>query len=162
MRRAVLLVALLLALPAAVQAQLMVFGGQQTWSYAGGDSYTGMGGGIGLRTGILPIFDIAVDASYYLFEDDGGTKPSSLNYSASAILGKKKDRVNLYAGIGQYDLRFDNVSASSSVGVHGGLSIHLLGPISADARVILLQANDGTYDDKVSTRIFPISIKFQF
>lgn len=162
MRRAILLVALFLALPAAAQAQFTIFGGQQTWSYSGGDSYTGMGGGVGLRTGILPIFDIAVDASYYVFDDEGGSKPSSLNYSASAILGKKKDRVNLYAGIGKYDLRFDNTSASSSVGVHGGLTIHLLGPISADARMVLLQANDGTYDEKVSTRIFPVSIKFQF
>lgn len=162
MRRAVLMVALILALPAAAQAQLTVFGGQQIWSYSGGDSYTGVGGGVGLRTGILPIFDIAVDASYYVFDEEGGVKPSSLNYSASAILGKKKDRVNLYAGIGKYDLRFDDVSASSTIGVHGGLTIHLLGPISADARMVLLQANDGTYDEKVSTKIFPISVKFQF
>lgn len=162
MRRAVLLVALLLALPAAAQAQLTVFGGQQIWSYSGGESYTGTGGGVGLRTGILPIFDIAVDASYYVFPDEYGSKPSSLNYTASAILGKKKDRVNLYAGIGKYDLRFDNESASANLGVHGGLTIHLIGPISADARVVLLQANDGTYDEKVSTKIFPISVKFQF
>lgn len=162
MRRAVLLVAFLLALPATAKAQFMVFGGQQTWSYSGGGSYTGMGGGVGLRTGILPIFDIAVDASYYVFDDDNGEKPSSLNYTASAILGKKNDRVNLYAGIGKYDLRFDNASESATVGVHGGVTIHLLGPLSADARMVLLQANDGTYDEKVSTKIFPISIRFQF
>lgn len=162
MRRAILFIALFLVLPAAAQAQFAIFGGQQTWSYSGGDSYTGMGGGVGLRTGILPIFDIAVDASYYVFDDENGEKPSSLNYTASAILGKKKDRVNLYAGIGKYDLRFDNASESATVGVHGGLTIHLLGPISADARMVLLQANDGTYDEKVSTKIFPISIRFQF
>ena len=162
MRRAVLLVTLLLAVPAAAQAQFTIFGGQQTWSYSGGETYTGMGGGVGLRTGILPIFDIAVDASYYVFDDANGEKPSSLNYTASAILGQKKDRVNLYAGIGKYDLRFDNASESATIGVHGGLTIHLLGPISADARMVLLQATDGRYDEKVSTRIFPISIKFQF
>jgi len=42
------------------------------------------------------------------------------------------------------------------------VTIHLLGPLSADARMVLLQANDGTYDEKVSTKIFPISIRFQF
>lgn len=162
MRRAVLLVALLLALPAAAKAQLTVFGGQQIWSYSGEESYTGTGGGVGLRTGILPVFDIAVDASYYVFPDEYGLKVSSLNYTASAILGKKKDRVNLYAGIGKYDLRFDDESTDPTLGVHGGLTIHLFGPISADARVVLLKSYDGTYDEKLSTRIFPISVKFQF
>jgi len=155
------LVALFLA-PAAADAQLALIGGQQTWTYNGGGTYTGTGGGLGLRTGILPIFDIAVDASYYMFPDEDGTKVSSLNYAASAILGGKKERIYLYAGVGKYDLRFDGTAQPASIGMHAGLMLHILGPISADARIVLLQGEDGQVDEKTSTRIIPLTIRLQF
>ena len=154
------LVALLLA-PAAAQAQLAVFGGQQTWTYDGGSTYTGTGGGVGLRTGILPIFDIAVDGSYYAFPEEGSSKVTSLNYAASAILGGKKERVNLYAGVGKYNLRFDGEAQPASVGLHGGIMLHLFGALSADARIVLLKGDDGEVTN-ASTRIIPISIRLQF
>jgi len=157
----VLALVLLAVLPASAKAQLAVFGGQQTWTYDGGSSYTGTGGGVGLRTGILPLFDIAVDASYFAFPDEGGTKVTSLNYAASAILGSAKERVNLYAGIGKYDLRFDGSSSNTSIGLHGGVMLHLFGPISADARLVLLKGDDGAVSD-VSTKIIPITVRFQF
>lgn len=153
--------ALLLA-PVGAHAQLALLGGQQTWTYNGGSSFTGTGGGLGLRTGILPIFDIAVDASYYMFPDEGGEKVSSLSYAASAILGSKKERINLYAGMGKYDLRFDGTAQPADIGIHAGLMLHLFGPFSADARVVLLQAADGTVDEKTSTRIIPITLRLQF
>ena len=165
--RSLLALAALLLAPAAAQAQLAIFGGQQTWTYDGGSTYTGTGGGVGLRTGILPLFDIAVDGSYYAFPDEsaggeGGTfKVTSLNYAASAILGSKKERVNLYAGIGKYNLRFDGEAQPASIGVHGGIMLHLFGALSADARVVLLKGDDGAVTD-ASTRIIPISLRFQF
>lgn len=162
-----LALAVLLLTPTAADAQLALIGGQQTWTYNGGGTYAGTGGGLGLRTGILPIFDIAVDASYYTFPDEeygeGSTrKVSSLNYTASAILGGKNERINLYAGVGKYDLRFDGTAQPASVGMHAGLMLHILGPISADARIVLLQGEDGQVDEKTSTRIIPLTIRLQF
>ncbi len=163
MKRSISLLALaaLLLAPAAAQAQLAIFGGQQTWTYEGGSTYTGTGGGVGLRTGILPIFDIAVDGSYYAFPDEGGTKVTSLNYAASAILGSKQERVNLYAGMGKYNLRFDGTAEPASIGVHGGIMLHLFGALSADARVVLLKGDNGELTN-TSTRIIPITLRLQF
>jgi hypothetical protein len=155
-------VAVLLLAPSTSDAQLSIFGGQQTWTYTGGGSYTGMGGGLGLRTGILPIFDLAVDASYYVFPDENGVKVSSLNYTASAILGSKKERVNIYAGVGQYDLRFDGTAQPVSLGAHAGISLRLFGPFSADARLVLLEGEDGQVTEKASTRIVPVTLRWQF
>lgn len=153
------LVALLLA-PAAVQAQLAIFGGQQAWSYDGGASDTGTGGGIGYRTGILPLFDIGLDGSYYTFPEEGGNKVTSLNYAASAILGGKRERINLYAGMGKYSLPTDGVTTPTRIGVHGGVMLHLFGALSVDARMVMLKSEDGSTD--TSTRIIPISLRLQF
>jgi hypothetical protein len=158
-----LAVILLLAAPQAAQAQFSIFGGQQRWT-ADGTTYTGTGGGVGIRTSFLPLVNIMADASYHMFPEEAGGTPSSINYSASAVLGKKKDRVSLYAGIGQYDLRFEaaggGTTSTKGTGLHAGLSIHLLGPLAADVRYVMVDMDVAGTTQKQT--IIPISVKLQF
>ena len=160
-----LVVVLVLVAPSAAHAQIAIFGGQQRWTDDGSSTtYTGTGGGIGIRTSFLPLVNIMADASYYVFPEEAGGTPSTLSYSASAVLGKKRDRVSLYAGVGQYDLRFKvtggGTTSTKGTGLHAGLSLHLLGPLAADVRYVM--ANMDVAGTTQKQTIIPISVKLQF
>jgi len=128
--------------------------GQQAWFVSGYSFDTqplSSGGTLGWRTDAPPAVDLMVEGGYFVFKND----VSAASVATSVILGAKRERVNLYAGVGGYRVRKKGASAAviEGMGVHGGMMLYPSGALSVDARYTLLPPAASTYGRPSSVQI---------
>ena len=86
------------------EGQATISGGQQAWFVSG---YTfesqplSSGGTLGWRTDAPPAVDLLIEGGYFVFKND----VNAASFATSLILGAKRERVNLYAGVGGYQVK---------------------------------------------------------
>ena len=136
------------------EGQASLSGGQQAWFVSGYTFETqplSSGGTLGWRTDAPPAVDLMVEGGYFVFKND----VTSASVATSVILGAKRERVNLYAGVGGYQVREKGASAAviEGMGVHGGMMLYLSGALSVDARYTLLQPSASTFGQASSLQI---------
>jgi hypothetical protein len=136
------------------EGQATISGGQQGW-FVSGYTFetipTSTGGTLGWRTDAPPAVDLMVDGGYFVFKND----VTSASVATSVILGAKRERVNLYAGVGGYQVREKGASTAviEGMGVHGGMMLYLSGALSIDARYTILQPSASTYGQPSALQI---------